>query len=141
MLQELTTAYFTLVGTSFFFLFEQIILLALIYKDKAGWKIRFVRVRGHPNLTPVQKTIKITAIVFVISLFLMPLLGLAFSDSIVNYVENLQWGFIALLSLLAGAFFFIWHYLVEKKWNKIQVCLVILQAVLIMLLIILNAPQ
>jgi hypothetical protein len=130
--------YFALIVTSFLFLIEQILLLIIVHKDKSGWKIRFSRIPNYPNLRPIQATWKIAVIIFMISLVFVPIAGIMFSDSLVNYAKSLQYGFLALFSLLIGAFFFIWHYLVGKEWNVAQVFLIILEFLILAILVAIN---
>lgn len=133
--------YNLLIASSFFFLSEQLLLLIIMYKDKAGWKFRFARAQGYPNLRPVQATALVALVIFIISLVSFPIISYFFFDTLVSFAESLKYGWVGLPSLMCGAFFFIWHYIVGKNWNKAQYGLVALQVLLMMLVVILNVFQ
>lgn len=137
-LADLLTAYNFLVASSFFFLAEQILLLIIMYRDDAGWKLRFSRDSNYHNLKPIQATVKITAIIFFISVIIFPILSMVFFDKVVGYASCLRYGILGFFSLMCGTFFFIWHYLVGKKWNPAQIAIVASQAILIALLLYLS---
>ena len=128
---DFVEVYYGLIASSFFFMIEQILLLTIVYKDESGWKLRFSRIPNYPNLRPIQKTRKIALIIFTISLVLVPIVGFLFFDSLVSYAKSLQYNFLALFSLISGAFFFIWHYIVGKKLNVAQGFLICLQLLLL----------
>lgn len=130
--------YYGMVASSFFYIIENVLLLALVYEDASGWKLRFSRIQNYPNLRPIQATWKIALIIFSVSLLLIPLAEFSFSDSLISYAKTLQYGFFGLFSLLTGAFFLAWHYIVGKDWNRSQILLVVLQFLFFAILIYLN---
>jgi hypothetical protein len=137
-LNDLFSAYYFLIASSFFFLAEQILLLVIMFKDESGWKLRFSKIPDYPNLKPIQATLKIAVIIFIVSVVLFPVLGFLFSDIIISFAQTLQYGILALFSLFSGAFFFIWHYIVVKKWNIPQYALIILQVLFLIILLYMN---
>jgi hypothetical protein len=137
-LTDFFTLYYVLIASSFFFLAEQMLLLIIMYKDDSGWKLRFSKIPDYPNLKPIQATLKIAFIIFLVSVVLFPILGFVFSSFVISYAQTLQYGIFALFSLFTGAFFFIWHYIVGKEWNAGQVALIVLQFVFLAILLYVN---
>lgn len=126
--------YYTLIANSFLFLAEQIVIALLVYNDGAGWKLTFAK---NGNLHPVQSTWKVAAVIFGISFLIFPVINYVFWNDIINFAESLQYSFVMLLSLSAGAFLSIWRGL-KKKWDKWQMLLFAIQILLAVLVLYLN---
>ena len=126
-----------IVGTLLFHI-EQIAILISIYHDGAGWKFRSSRVKGHSQLRPVAATWKIALVIFAISLFIIPIIGALLYDQLVSFVNSIKYNFLIIISGLIGAFFFIWHYFVEKDWNRAQILLLIISFGILGIMIYLN---
>ena len=122
--------YYALTVASMLFHLEQVILLIVIYEDGAGYKFRGSKIKGHGNLKPIANTAKVALFIFSTTLVIVPIAGYLFYDIIIEYTKTLEYHFLILPSGFLGAFFFIWHYMIKKKWNKAQVTVLILSFVL-----------
>lgn len=130
--------YNLLLVASFLFFFEQISLLIVMYRNNAGWHFRFSSVEGYRNLNPIVATWKIASVIFLVTLVIIPIMGYLFSDSLATYANSLQYNFLIFISAFLGAFFFIWHYIVVKDWNKLQVAILTISLILFVLPFILT---
>lgn len=117
--------YYALTVASMLFHLEQIIILIVVYQDSAGYHFRGSKIKGYGNLKPIASTFKVALFLFSTMLVIIPIIGYIFYDPISEYVKALEYNFLILPSGLLGAIFFIWHYIVKKKWNKAQVGLLL----------------
>ncbi|KAF6247124.1 hypothetical protein C6990_05435 [Nitrosopumilus sp. b3] len=122
---ELSTIYNVALVGAFLFFLEEIAILLSIYRDNAGWHFRFKRVKGHKNLRPLVATWKIATLLFFLTVFVIPAVGIMFSETLIDFVDSLEYKFLILASGLTAMFFFMWHYIVGMGWNWMQVVLLI----------------
>lgn len=134
---DLVGIYYLFMIGAIFFHIEQIILLILIHKDGAGYKFRFSKIKGHPNLNPIANTGMIALIMLLITLVIMMIVGIL-QDTIIKYMKSLDYNILVIISGYIGALFLIWHFIVGKKWNKKQWALLISSLVVLGIFFIIN---
>jgi len=135
---DLAILYYQIIAGSLLFIIEQTLLLIVVYRDKAGWKFRFSRIKDYSNLRPVQATWKVAMVIFAVSIIIVPIIGILVFDSMVSYVKSLQYNILILISSLLGAFFLTWHYGVGKGLNFQQVLLLVLEFLILGILFYIN---